>query len=87
MQLELLDLAARQRASARRFQKTPKAGTKFVHAWLQFRANYKSGEVVNTTCFLGLRVAEHNRFAIAVCIYDTASQSKASPYGEGEDGK
>jgi hypothetical protein len=62
-------------------------GTKFVHAWLQFRAKYKSGEVADTTCFLGLRVTEHNRFAYEVGIYDTANQPKASPYGEGEDGK
>ena len=68
---------------------TTQDGTKFVHAWLQFRSKYKSGEVVNTTCFLGLRVVEHNRFTNEVCIYDTASQPKSSPYneGEGEGGK
>ena len=66
---------------------TTKDGVKFVHAWLQFRAKYKTGEVVDNTCFLGLRVAEHNRFASEVCIYDTASLPKGSPYSEGEEGK
>lgn len=66
---------------------TTKDGVKFVHAWLQFRAKYKTGEVVDNTCFLDLRVAEHNRFASEVCIYDTASLPKGSPYSEGEEGK
>ena len=62
-------------------------GTKWINAWLQFRTKYKTGELVNTTCFLGLRVAEHNRFAYEVAIYDTADLPKASPYGEGEADK
>ncbi|NRA97108.1 MAG: hypothetical protein HRU14_12960 [Planctomycetes bacterium] len=62
------------------FMVTHANGSRHVHAWLRFHAEYKSGEKDDTVVFLSWGVNPQNKFWYENAIYDTTGMPDVAPY-------